>query len=428
MGQIYDAVKGLISSKMIGTAAVTLGEDESNVKSAVATILPALLGRMLADGITPHVIGIVDDAGKDKLVSQLPEVFKGHGIVDGKNYGERMENALIGTQNSEFPAAIANKRHIKPENADRLTNWVSAVVAGYFGEQVVDNKKTMVALMQDLQKEKGDLAADIPNDMYAKLGVSRVFGTGTTAATTQKKKGTGWIWWIIIILLLLILFFFMWRSCQRKKDVAVVEVTSTEIVATPNTARNNTNAAVANANNTAAGNNAASGANAAVKQDSIARERIERTLPDGQKITVYKNGSAAMILDFLNSDQYKNASAKDLKDTWFDFEDIDFVHDSPNQLTEGSMEHVNNLIAIMKSHKDVKMEIGGYADATGTRAVNFDISKERAEYIKSLFVKGGIDAKRISTEGFGKEFATVPANATDAQRAIDRSIAMRFMK
>lgn len=426
MGQIYDAVKGLISSKMIGTAAVTLGEDESNVKSAVATILPALLGRMLADGITPHVIGIVDDAGKDKLVRELPEVFKGHGVVDGKNYGERMENALIGTRNSEFVAAIADKRHIKAENADRLTNWVSAVVAGYFGEQVIDNKKTMVALMQDLQKEKADLAADIPNDLYARLGVSRVFGTGA-ATTTQKKKGMSWIWWLIIILLLLILFFFLWRSCERKKDVTVMEVAGTEIVAVPNSARSNTNAAAINTNNVDNANNAA-GSNTAARQDTLARERIERTLPDGQKITVYKNGSAAMILDFLNSDRYKNASAKDLKNTWFDFEDIDFVHDSPNQLTEGSMEHVNNLIAIMKSHKDVKMEIGGYADATGTRAVNFDISKERAEYIKSLFVKAGINANRISTEGFGKEFATVPANATDAQRAIDRSIAMRFTK
>ena len=46
----------------------------------------------------------------------------------------------------------------------------------------------------------------------------------------------------------------------------------------------------------------------------------------------------------------------------------------------------------------------------------------------SILVKDGIPADRISTEGFGKEFATVPADATAAQRAVDRSIAMRFTK
>jgi outer membrane protein OmpA-like peptidoglycan-associated protein len=415
MGQIYNDIKGLISSKMIATAATTLNEEEPNIKSAVATILPALLGRMLSEGTAPHVTGIIEDAGKDKLINQLQEVFKGHGIIDGKNYGERMENALIGAQNSEFPAAIADKKHIKAENANRLTNWISAVIAAYLGEQVVDKKKTMVAIMQELQKEKSDIAADIPNDMYAKLGLGKVFGTNANAASAaHKTKGMSWIWWIIIILLVLILLFFMWRSCERKKDMAIIEVIGTEIVATPNSARNSANDTIAN--------------NSSAKQDTLAQKVIRHTLPDGQNITIYQNSSAAAILAFLNSDNYKNASEKDLRETWFDFENINFVQDSPDQLTVESMEHVNNLIEIMQNHNDVKMEIGVYADTTGTRVKDSDISRKRAEYLKSLFVTDGIDVKRIAAASIKKELAIAMADTTDTQQGMASIVAIRFRK
>ena len=77
---------------------------------------------------------------------------------------------------------------------------------------------------------------------------------------------------------------------------------------------------------------------------------------------------------------------------------------------------------------EAKIEIGCSADKKGGKVVNDEISEQRAKYSRSVFVKNGIDAKRVSTEGFGKEFATVPANASDAARAIDRSIALRFDK
>lgn len=411
MGHIYDEIKGLITPKMIANAAESLGENESNLKASAAIILPALLGRMIKKGVTPNVISIVDDAGRDKIAGHLPKIFEGHGIVDGKNYGERMENALIGVQNSEFPAAVAAKRGIKAENADRLTNWLSAAVAGYFGKKVIEENKKMTTLVHDLEREKGDLAADIPSDLYSKLGVSSVFGSGDT---TKSKDGHGWIWWLIIILVVLILLFFWWRSCNRDKGVAVAEATVTETVV-------------------AAGEPDSVRARAAAQQvqngdQAQNREQTQQTLPDGQTIVFYKDGSEEQIVGFLKSGAYKEASADSLKNTWFEFDNIDFVYNTPDQLTPGSMDQLNNLIVILKNYPDAKIKIGGYADKTGSKLVNEEISKGRAEYVKSLFVKGGIAADRVSTEGFGEEFAKVPEKASNAQRAIDRHIALRFTK
>lgn len=436
MGQIYDEIKGMITPEMIGTAAATLGEQESNVRSAVSTILPALLGRMLTDGITPHVIGVVDDAGEDKLIDKLPEIFKGHGIIEGKNHGERMENALIGPRNAEFPATIAEKRHVSVESADRLTNWVSAAIAAYFGDQVVGQKKQMVPIIQALQNEKTDMAGDVPKDAYARLGVSPIFGVPKEKAPAKEvsakaaepecpvskrekekndDKGGGWLWWLILLLLVLILLLFWWRSCDKKKEAAS-EATKTENVQGINTKADKDKGKIK------------------IKEGDKDNffmeecEKIEETLPDGTKIIAYQGSCELLIVEFLNSEKYKNATAEELKGIWFEFDSIEFVHNSPNELMPGSMEQLKNLAAVLKSFPESKIRIGAYADATGTNAVNMDISKARAEYIKSVFIAEGIDAKRVSTEGFGEELATFPASASDDQRAKDRDIALRFEK
>ena len=144
-----------------------------------------------------------------------------------------------------------------------------------------------------------------------------------------------------------------------------------------------------------------------------------------------RNGGGAVSYTHLRAhetDAYRKATNEELSKNWIQFDKIDFMHDSETALAGNSMEQLDNIAAILKNYPDVRIRIGGFADKTGTRAVNYEISKKRAEYIKSILVKDGIPADRISTEGFGKEFATVPADATAAQRAVDRSIAMRFTK
>jgi outer membrane protein OmpA-like peptidoglycan-associated protein len=72
--------------------------------------------------------------------------------------------------------------------------------------------------------------------------------------------------------------------------------------------------------------------------------------------------------------------------------------------------------------------VAAFADKTGKHAANFEISRKRAEYIKSALEKAGVEAGRISVEGFSDGFAKAAASATDAERAPDRDIALRFTK
>ena len=46
----------------------------------------------------------------------------------------------------------------------------------------------------------------------------------------------------------------------------------------------------------------------------------------------------------------------------------------------------------------------------------------------AALAKSGVGAQVLSAEGYGSKFATVPAEATNNERAIDRKMAIRFAK
>ena len=74
--------------------------------------------------------------------------------------------------------------------------------------------------------------------------------------------------------------------------------------------------------------------------------------------------------------------------------------------SEISEEARNNLLGqslYMKNHKDTKIQVAGNCDERGTSEYNLALGARRANAAKSVMVKDGVDAKRISTISYGKE-------------------------
>ena len=392
----YESLKESISPQMLKTAAATLREDEKGVASAVAVLLPSLLVRFMDQGETARVNETIREAGNAELFDRRAEIFAGHGIDGGMNLGERFENELVGAENKAYPNAVAAESGISAASADRLSGWVAAVIAGYVGHKIVRNNLSMSAVMAGLRQERGSVVKEIPVKVGRAAGISGMCSSSAPVAGRDGKKNN-WLVWLVIIVFLSI------RSCNRNGGGEVVAVTE-NVTVVPT---------------------------APAAQTAAAKEGltfVEHKLPDGRTIRVAEGGCEDCMLKYLQSDAYRKATNEELSKNWIQFDKIDFMHDSETALAGNSMEQLDNIAAILKNYPDVRIRIGGFADKTGTRAVNYEISKKRAEYIKSILVKDGIPADRISTEGFGKEFATVPADATAAQRAVDRSIAMRFTK
>ncbi|MBT0549472.1 OmpA family protein [Riemerella anatipestifer] len=161
-------------------------------------------------------------------------------------------------------------------------------------------------------------------------------------------------------------------------------------------------------------------------QASGAKEEVTIDL-EGVTLKGYKGGMEDTMLSFLKSGKYASSSDDVLKNVWYDFDHVNFKMGSTNQLESGA-EQIDNLAKILKAYPDAKIKIGGYTDKTGSEETNVKISQARAEFIKAQLEKAGVGAQVVSAEGYGSKFAKVAADASDAERASDRKMSVRFTK
>jgi hypothetical protein len=61
----------------------------------------------------------------------------------------------------------------------------------------------------------------------------------------------------------------------------------------------------------------------------------------------------------------------------------------------------------------------GYTDSTGSDTFNDRLSLQRAETVRNFLVNQNVDAARLKTQGFGKQFEVAP-NTTPEGRALNR--------
>ncbi len=66
-----------------------------------------------------------------------------------------------------------------------------------------------------------------------------------------------------------------------------------------------------------------------------------------------------------------------------------------------SMGTLNMVVQVMKSNPDLKFEVDGHTDNTGTPAHNLVLSQQRADAVKAQLITMGIDASRLTSKGFG---------------------------
>ena len=169
-------------------------------------------------------------------------------------------------------------------------------------------------------------------------------------------------------------------------------------------------------------------AHGAASHESAKKSAVKVEL-NGTQLNAFAGGLEEQMVAFLKGGSYTNAADDAaLKDKWYNFDQVNFKMGSANQLEAGSAQQLDNLANILKAFPDAKVKIGGYTDKTGDEAKNVELSLKRADFIKAELGKKGVGAQVLSAEGYGSKFATVAADKSDAERAIDRKMAVRFAK
>ncbi|MFI5218231.1 MAG: OmpA family protein [Bacteroidia bacterium] len=86
-----------------------------------------------------------------------------------------------------------------------------------------------------------------------------------------------------------------------------------------------------------------------------------------------------------------------------------------------SYSHLNLLATMMLEKPEYKLNVTGYTDNVGSVESNLTLSKNRAESVKNYLIKQGVDASRITAEGFGIE-NPIGDNKTSEGRAKNRRV------
>ncbi|MDP9081721.1 MAG: OmpA family protein [Bacteroidota bacterium] len=86
-----------------------------------------------------------------------------------------------------------------------------------------------------------------------------------------------------------------------------------------------------------------------------------------------------------------------------------------------SMGTLNMIAGILKDNPDLKFEVDGHTDNSGTPAHNATLSQQRADAVKSQLTSMGVDASRLTTKGFG-DTKPISDNLTPEGKANNRRV------
>ncbi len=98
---------------------------------------------------------------------------------------------------------------------------------------------------------------------------------------------------------------------------------------------------------------------------------------------------------------------------------INFRYDSAEISGADPLPILDDIAAFMKKNADVQLRIEGHTDARGSDDYNLDLSRRRAETIRSLLAARGVAAERMQAVGKG-ESEPIDTNDTDAGMARNR--------
>lgn len=109
-----------------------------------------------------------------------------------------------------------------------------------------------------------------------------------------------------------------------------------------------------------------------------------------------------------------------LRNIYFDFNKATFKEASYNEL--------NKLERMMKQNDRMKVEIAGHTDVVGSKTYNKALSLRRANAVRDFLTSKGVDARRISTVGYGAEKPLASNDDEEEGRELNRRVEFRVVE
>ncbi len=95
-------------------------------------------------------------------------------------------------------------------------------------------------------------------------------------------------------------------------------------------------------------------------------------------------------------------------------------------LKDKSITELDKVTRFLKDNPALKVEISGHTDNVGSDAYNIELSQKRAQSVYNHLIANGIDAKRLSTKGYGAS-RPLADNSTESGRQQNRRIEFKLL-
>ncbi|MEO5636709.1 MAG: OmpA family protein [Chitinophagaceae bacterium] len=399
---LLDAVKDLLSSDLIANAGTMFGENENNMQKAVSGIIPSVLAGILnkaGSGDAGGILSMAKNAAGSGILSNIGGFL---GNTDLVSKGADMLKGVFGDRMSDVANMISKFSGIKSTSAASLMSAAAPAALGALGKHAAETNMNANGLLSFLGTQKDSIMNALPSglNLAGALGLTSLGSIGNKLtgiagevkdAAEKVRPKQNWLIPVLIIAAIALIWFFM-RGRNHTPDTTQVTAASTDTVIT---------------------------AMPAAPAPAIVKVK----LPDGVELDAYKGGIEDQLVNFLN-DPSKQAD----KDTWFDFDNLNFETGSAI-ITPESKKQLGNIAAILKAFPKAIIKIGGYTDKTGDSLSNIKLSQTRAEAVVAALKTSGTGVSQLSAaEGYGSQFAKVSADAPDADRKKDRRIAVSVRK
>ena len=96
-----------------------------------------------------------------------------------------------------------------------------------------------------------------------------------------------------------------------------------------------------------------------------------------------------------------------------------------SELQRGDIAGLDEVVKTAKNHPEIIFVVEGYTSSPGSEKMNQRLSEERASSVKRYLVRKDVDARRITTIGFG-EAMPIADNSTLKGREDNRRVEIRY--
>jgi|GEM_PF-125735 len=479
---IIKELGGLVTGQLVKQVANSLGESESGIGKVIGALAPTILGGLLNKSSDTGAFGkIFDMLGNKDNASYLDNLG---GLIGGGNLAQgdprdasgALMGSIFGDKVGGIIDMVSSIAGVNKKSSSSLMGMVGPMIMGYLGKKILSGGLNASGLAGLLSGERNNIAEAMPNQLADLIGfempdsivgkvaagAAAVTGAATDAAgkvvgtagdvagdaakaaagvvgdaagavgnvagkagnlagdaagaigDTAKAGGSSLLKYLLPLLLLAGAFF-AWKSCGddvKNAGSAAIETAGDAAGAVGDAATKGIDAV---------GDVASGAADAAGNMVEGLGAMLSRTLPGGVSLNVPENGIESNLLSFI-----QGSGAVD-KDTWFNFDRLNFATGSANLDMGKSQEQLDNIAAILKAFPNVNVKIGGYTDNTGNADSNLTLSDNRAKNVVDALQALGIAANRMESEGYGIAHP-VATNSTPEGRAQNRRIAVRVTK